>query len=96
MIKIENLYVTQYYVDRIEQIPSIIQSIQNGEYINPIMISEIPGSYVNYRIEDGTHRAVAYVLSGRDELKYGEYQLVPFNNSRKTTNSLINFVDELK
>jgi hypothetical protein len=89
-IKLKDLMVTQNSVKRSEQLPELVEAINNGDYVEPIRISET--DYGTFRIEDGTHRAVAYVLSGRESLTYGEYEIVPLNKNRNTIKPLLDFV----
>ncbi len=93
IVQLNNLFTTQRKIERKDQIPEIIKAIKNGDYINPVLISEI--GYNLYRIEDGTHRATAYLLSGRDVLEYGEFEIVPFNKSRPTLELLFDLVNEI-
>lgn len=71
---IATLYVSQRKLRRAEQIPALIEAIQNGDYISPIRISEAEDGTL--QIDDGHHRAVAYWLSGRKRLERHEYDLV--------------------
>ena len=90
-IELDKLYTTQSSAKRSHQIKDIIASIKDGDYIEPIHLSEIEDGV--YRIEDGTHRAIAYYLSGKKELGYGEYEIVPFNPNRNTIMPLPKLVD---
>ncbi len=91
IIELNKLFTTQRKIERKEQIPGLITAIENGDYIDPVLISEIDHNI--YRIEDGTHRATAYLLSGKDVLEYGEFEIVPFNKSRPTLTLLPDLVN---
>ena len=92
-ISLDKLMVSQWNLNRVDQIKGIIDSIKNGEYVDPINVSELGDDI--FRIEDGNHRAVAYFLSGRLSLNYGEFNIVPFNASRNTVGLLKDLVAEL-
>jgi len=89
-IPLSKLLVSQLNVNRKEQIPDLVDKIKQGDYISPIRISEVDDN--KFRIEDGTHRAVAYILSGKKYLEYGEFELVPFNKYRATKGLLTNII----
>jgi ParB-like chromosome segregation protein Spo0J len=81
-IPLSDLFVAQSNLKRLGQISHIVESIKNNEYVEPIKVSEIEED--QYRVEDGTHRSVAYLISGRTHLEDGEYEIVPVNYSRAT------------
>jgi len=86
-IQINKLLVCQKRVRRAEQIPSIVKSIKLGEFIPPVIVSETGEGM--FRIEDGVHRSISYLLSGREYIEDGEFYIVPFNRSRVTTGTLV-------
>lgn len=79
-MKIAELYSTQRNLRRKEQIKELVKSIQNNEYIEPVLLSESEDGKV--QVENGHHRVIAYYLSGRDVLKEDEYILLNGDTGR--------------
>ena len=91
-ISVNNLMVAQGCANRVEQISSLISNILQGKPVAAILVSEMENG--QFRVEDGTHRAIAYCLSGREFIDDGndEFQIVPFNKDRNTMGSLKNLI----
>jgi hypothetical protein len=77
---ITQLYVTQRKLRQPEQVYAIVESIHNGDYIPPILLSETDDGTV--QVDDGHHRVLAYWVAGRTELVKNEYILVLTNRLR--------------
>ena len=73
-MEITRLFVSQRKLRQPEQIPALVQAIWNGDYINPIQLSEDEEGTI--QVDDGHHRIVAYWLSGRTDLERHEYTLI--------------------
>lgn len=71
---LHKLFVSQRKLRAPAQLRSLIDSIRSGDAIPPILISEDDDGSV--QIEDGHHRATAYVMAGRASLEPHEYLLV--------------------
>lgn len=69
------LFVSQRKLRNPGQIPGLIASILNGDLLPAILLSEDDDGSI--QIEDGHHRATAYLLSGRTQLRFHEYLLLP-------------------
>lgn len=71
---VTQVYVTQRKLRNPEQVAGLVESICNGDYIPPVLLSEAEDGSI--QIDDGHHRMVAYWLSGRVKLHKHEYILV--------------------
>lgn len=74
------LFVSQRKLRSPGQLRALISSILAGDPIPLILLSEDDDGSV--QVEDGHHRAVAYVLSGRERLETHEFILLPRERRR--------------
>jgi hypothetical protein len=74
MLEIAKLKITQRKLNRANQLPGLIEAIEHGDYIIPVLIAHPEdGTLI---IEDGHHRIVAYWLCGKQFLEKHECILV--------------------
>ena len=59
---------------RKQQIEKMIQTLTDGGWLPPIIISQ--NETKEFQLEDGHHRLCAYWLAGRTSLEKGEFILV--------------------
>lgn len=74
------MFVSQRKLRAPEQVHALVRSVLCGEPIPPILLSEDDDGSV--QVEDGHHRATAYWLAGRCELRSEEYVLFPRERTR--------------
>jgi hypothetical protein len=74
------LFVSQRRLRTPEQVRGLIESIDRGDLLPPILLSEDDDGTI--QIEDGHHRATAYWLAGRIRLEFHEYLLLPRERRR--------------
>lgn len=77
-MQLATLYVSQRGLRRPEQIPALVEAIQNGDPIPPIRLSVDDDGSI--QVEDGHHRATAFWLAGRDKLSPQDYLLFPVSD----------------
>lgn len=77
-LEIENIWFTQKNLKRYKQISSIVESVINGDYIDPVLLQEDENGDI--AIINGHHRIAAYWKSGRKYLRPCECIIV-FGNS---------------
>lgn len=78
-MKLGQLLITHWNLRNPAQLSAMVQSIRNGEFLPPVEIIELPDG--TRMIRDGHHRCLAYRLSGRTELYYGEYIILAVEES---------------
>lgn len=79
---------------RKEQIAGMIQKLNDGGWLPPIIISQNEDE--EFQLEDGHHRLVAYWLSGRTSLEEGEYILVQKDQWKPRLGKIDIFMREFK
>jgi len=72
-MNISNIFTTQRKLKRIDQLPALLKTIEEGGVVPPLRLSEFEDGSI--QLEDGHHRFMAYWLSGRQELEEHEYEL---------------------
>lgn len=90
-MKIETIKVTQRKLKRKEQLQDLIKSIQNNEYIEPIILHKQPDDSVH--CIEGHHRLIAYYLAGKHELEDYEYELILADNEKPCFGTVKNFIE---
>jgi len=90
-MNILDVLVTQRKLKRKELLPVLVEAIKNNEYIEPIDI--LKDSNGRYIIENGHHRATAYVISGRDKLEDYEYNVLYADSERPVFGSIKDLMD---
>ena len=88
------MYVSQRKLRVVEQLPAMIAAIKEGDLLPPILLSEDEDGSV--QIEDGHHRATAYLLSGRTELMAHEYLLLPRERRRPRFGRLLDLLQRIR
>ena len=91
-MSIAELHTTQRKLNRACDIPSLIAILDEKGIIEPIRLSQFEDGSI--QIEDGHHRCAAIWLSGRRELRKGEYILCQ-KEFDKNTKSRMGFVTDL-
>lgn len=74
------MFVSQRKLRMPEQVPALVESIRRGDPIPAILLSEDEDGSI--QVEDGHHRATAYVLAKRDHLSPHEYLLIQRGRQR--------------
>lgn len=69
------MFVSQRKLRDPEQLSSLVLAVLAGDPLPPLLLSEDDDGTV--QIEDGHHRASAYWLAGRRQLRFEEYVLWP-------------------
>lgn len=77
---LSKLFVSQRKLRSPGQLCALIRSIRDGARVPPILVTEDDDG--SMQIEDGHHRATAYLLSGRKKLESHEYVLMPRERRR--------------
>jgi hypothetical protein len=73
-MEIQALWISQRKLRRMGQIPEMIESLEQGDILPPIVLARCEDGEV--QVEDGHHRLKAIWLSGRKTLHRHEYLLV--------------------
>jgi hypothetical protein len=73
-MEIHALWMSQRKLRRVGQIPGMIESLEQGDVLPPIVLSRCEDEEI--QVEDGHHRLTAIWLSGRKTLLKHEYVLV--------------------
>lgn len=73
-VLIENIWFTQKKLNRYHIIPQIIESINNKEYIDRVLLQQDDQNEL--MVVNGHHRITAYWLSGRRILTRDEFVLI--------------------
>jgi hypothetical protein len=68
------MFVSQRKLRAPEQTHTLVDSMLNGEPIEPVLLSEDDDGSI--QVEDDYHRVVAYWLAGRLRLRSEEYVLI--------------------
>lgn len=84
---LQTLYVSQRRLRNPGQLPRLIAAVCASDPLPPILISEDDDG--SLQLEDGHHRALAYVLAGRARLERGEYVLIPRERRRPRFGRLV-------
>ena len=74
MVNLNAIYVTQRKLRNIDQLQAIVCAIENEEFLPPVRLAEFEDGSIH--VEDGHHRCLSYLLSGRNFLEDYEYILV--------------------
>ena len=72
---LSSAFVSQRKLRNPQQISAMSSAIAEGDLLPPILLSQDEDGSI--QIEDGHHRAVAYLLSGRTSLLPHEYVVLP-------------------
>lgn len=75
------LNITHWNLRNPAQIDEMVQTILEGGALPPIHLLELPDGMI--LIQDGHHRSLAYWLSGREQLAYGEFILFQVDRSNR-------------
>ena len=75
------LHITHWNLRNPAQINEMVETILSGGFLPPIHLLELPDGTI--LIQDGHHRSLAYWLSGRERLEYGEYILYQVDQSNR-------------
>lgn len=73
-MKIENIYTSQRKLNRVDQLLTMIETLNNEKDLPKINLTLCEDGEI--QIKDGHHRLTAILLSGRKELKRYEYILL--------------------
>lgn len=80
-ILIKDIYTTQKNLKRASQIPELLNAIKSNEYVEPITLAIARDNKI--QVENGHHRLIAYILSGKQYLTKEEYNLILFSKRPK-------------
>ena len=72
-MELNHIFVTQRRLRNVAQLPDLTRDVGVSLRVPPVILGELEDGTVF--IIDGHHRCVAYVLSGRTTLQFGEYIL---------------------
>lgn len=86
-----SLYVSQRQLRSPAQLCALIAAIRDGDPIPPS--EDDDGSF---QIEDGHHRATAYVLAGRDLLEPHEYIVIPRERRRPRFGGIADLLNRVR
>ncbi len=74
MLMIKDLWVSQRRLRNPEQVDGMVRELEDGGFLPKITLVRAEDGQV--QVHDGHHRVVAYVLSGKFRLGWGEYTLL--------------------
>jgi len=73
-MQLSTLYVSQRRLRNPDQIPALVEAIQNGWPVSPVRLSEDDDGSI--QVEDGHHRITAFWIAGKHELTPQDYLLL--------------------
>lgn len=79
-MELAHLQVTQWRLRNPRQVPALIEAVGAGAALPPVLLAELEDGTVY--IHDGHHRCLAYLLSGRIRLGWGEFILLQVEHAR--------------
>jgi hypothetical protein len=79
-MELHRIFVTQRRLRNSAQLPALIREVGLSLRVPPVVLGELEDGKVF--IIDGHHRCLAYLLSGRDSLLWGEYVLCPVDHPK--------------
>ena len=71
-MQLGQICVTHWKLRNPAKVTEMVEAILRGDLLPPVQLLELPDGTV--RIQDGHHRCLAYWMSGRTRLCWGEYQ----------------------
>jgi len=79
-MELDRIYTTQRRLRNAGQVAEMVSTLAEGGTLPAVMIGELDDG--TCFICDGHHRCLAYHLSGRKKLSWGEFLLLPGANPR--------------
>lgn len=93
-MELSKLFVSQRKLRAPAQVAGLVACVRHGELLPPILLSEDDDGTV--QIEDGHHRATAYLLSGRARLAAHEYLVLPRTRLRPRFGRLLDLLARVR
>ena len=79
-MELNHIFVTQRRLRNVAQLPDLSRDVGVSLRVPPVILGELDDGTIF--IIDGHHRCVAYLLSGRTTLQFGEYILCQVETGR--------------
>jgi len=94
-MELNHIFVTQRRLRNVSQLPDLIREVGSSLRLPPVILGELEDGTVF--IIDGHHRCLAFHLSGRTSLRWGEYLLCQVDQPKAMFGRLTdpNVVDRL-